>query len=492
MVPRSRLLKSGAYRILQPNIINGVSYRYIAGSAVSNNIKTRFVDITYSAMGDYNDINLYKRRIAPAKEAPFRISVALSIGDKNLIDIKYWSDEKENTATSLTAGDDNLIDVIVDDLDDISIGSRNVLLGSFDTMNDGVEIGDDNVLINFSTEISEGTEIVGMPRESEMMYETKVAEYAGMGQDYIEVVDPSMIMFGTEVIFGSSGAAFVRRVVTAVNNNRVYFDEPLLSRESTFPGAEVFNEYYEKLDAFETTLSEDALHGSKRIFMSDSASLHLRDIVIGGTFSTKIFFVRDEDNMAIIKDMLDQDYEEGTTIYSPGVNKYAAWSIVGEKDPNIPNRLLFDGENNAYIGRSCTVGQDEYTIVGFGRGYIDLSVDIAGTQLACSFDELDDREYGLMVSSIVSADTTGISTVIPVDDTTGFFIGQPVAIDGFSRKPEIVSKTDSEIVLSTPMVEQNISNSFYIGSMKLGNGAAEARQLIANASQDIHTYIFGD
>jgi hypothetical protein len=490
MIPKSRLLKSGAYRILQPNVVNGVPSRYIAGSAVSNDIKTRLADIVYSSIGDYNDINLYKRRVALSKEEPFRVNVALSIGDKNSIDIKYWSDEKDDATTSLTVGDDNLVDIVLEDFDGVSIGSRNVLLGSFDTMSNGVEIGDDNVLINFSTEIREGTEIVGMPRESEMMYETKVSEYAGMGQNYIEVVDATMIMFGTEIIFGSSGAAFVRRVVTAVNGNKVYFDEPLLSRESTFPGAEVFNEYYEKLDLFETVISEDAPHGSKRIFIRDSANLHLRDIIIGGTFSTKVFFVRDEDNMAIIKDMLDQDYAEGTSVYSPGVNKYAAWNITGIKDADIQNRLLFDGENNAYIGRKCTVDQVEYTVIGFGRGYIDFDVDIADSQLTCSFAELDDREYGLMVSTTVSADISGTDTTIPLEDTTGFFVGQPVTIDGFSKKPVVVSKTDSEIVLSSPVVDQNISNSFYIKGMKLGSGATEARQLIADAAQDIHTYIF--
>ncbi len=493
MIPKSRRISAGAYRNVEPNFINGELETVQFGSGVSNDLKTRLSSVVISDSGSYNKVTLYKRKVTTRESGrTYVANVNLSMGSANIATIKMWHPMENDFSLNISIGTKNAVDVKLIDTDDFSIGDDNTIIGEFDTASNGVSVGNNNILIDFKPEIKKGTEIVGFARKAEMLYETKVIEYAGVGQNYITIEDTSKVMFGTEIIFGSVAAAFVRRVVTSVSGNNVYFEEPLSAREATFVDANVFNEYYEILPEFRSTLSRDAEMGTKRIFLSESAPLHLRDVTIGGSFKTKVFFVREADNMAIIKDLTPDDIPLGSEIFSPAVNKYSSWALSGEIDADNQRRFNFSGDNKAFIGRTTEIDGVTLSVVGFDSGSITFDGDMPPGTQNVFFGELDSSRYGIMTSSLISYDTPANETIVPVDDTSGFFIGQTIRIDGKNRRPRIIEKTDSTITIDEAFIDNEINNSFFVGNYQLSSNSSESMQILQDAKNGLHEYIFGE
>ncbi|HID37654.1 MAG TPA: hypothetical protein EYP39_09840, partial [Ghiorsea sp.] len=353
MIPKSRRICRGPYRNVVPNTINDVTFDKMFGTSVGNKISTRLATVVVDDCGDFNNILFYKRKIStkiPSKT--FTALVNISMGQENSGEIKFMSEKEGDVSINVTLGSFNNLEMKTYDNDDIRIGSNNTILGELNTKNNGVAIGDNNFLVDFKSEITEGRFVKGYPKIGALMFNTKIIEYAGVGQTYVEFEDTSKVSNGMEIIFGSVGAGFVRRNVTGVDGTKVYFDVPLKNKESTFPNALAFNEYYDILPAYSSTLSADAPRRSKRIFVSHNQNLHLREVVIGGTFKTTVFFMREADNMTIIKDMTPEDISSGTTIVSEEVNPYSAWVPTLAQNPEVPEKYLVTGLNKAFIGRT--------------------------------------------------------------------------------------------------------------------------------------------
>ncbi len=493
MIPKSRRLNRGAYRNVVPNTINNDIRNELFGTSVGNSLHTRLTTLNIEDSGDFNVLTFYKRKVSRKKPSKvFTAGVTLSVGAKNSGYVKLMSIRESDFDVVANIGSRNVLDFRTYDEDNINIGNDNIVFGVLDTKNGGVVVGDGNFLVDFKSEIAEGSYVKGYPKTGSLMYETKVIEYAGVSQDYIEVEDTSRLAYDTEIIFGSVAAGFVRKNITSVVGNKVYLDSPLTAKESTFPDAMVFNEYYEILPAYSSVLSRDAERRTKRIFVSDNQALHLRKVKIGGTFDTVVFFMRAADNMTIIKNLTPEELPAGTTITSSEVNPYSAWIPSLAQDVTIPEKYTVGGVNKAFIGRSAMVDAVSYTVVGFTEDTVTFSEELPEGTDSLYFGELDSEPSGSMVTSSTAQAIAGNSVAIPVDDSSKFFIGQTIKLEGMSTKGLISNIVGGSLILDTQLFDDVVTNKFYVGLYELPISKNSARSLINTASADLHSFIFGE
>jgi len=506
MIPNSRRFQRGAYRVLMPNSFNGNIVFDKFGEAKGNDIRVDgAIHEEIGSAGDFNDVYLNKRsvvRISKGRKIPVVANVDFSIGSKNYGKIRLMSVSKSDFSLDISLGDDNYLDMKTYDTDDINIGNNNVVYGALDVSNGGVSIGNNNMLIDFKTEIHKDTVVKGFPRVGSLMFETKVTEYAGIGQDYIEVEDTSRIAFGTEIRFSSVSAAFVSRIVTSVTGNRVYFDEPLLSKESTFPDGLVFNEFYEILP--EEAVNVDSNHmykpgPTKRLFLSRYVNWPLRDVTITSyhgevLMQTKMFFVRAGDNMAIIRDLIpdSSDISGMFLVTAAEFNPYKEWTVTLTKDEVDTHKYYINSKCLAFIGRSTIVDGVEATIIAYDNESITLDVELVETETEVVFAEEDSTPSGEMILSKITSNIPGNSSEIPVVDGSAFFIGQKIKVDGMSTIATITEINDNILSLSENLFDSVVSDKFYIGRYELSLGTDMHKSKISGAEEDLHEFIFGE
>ena len=493
MIPKSRLARRGAYRNVVPNEVDGIIRDEWFGSAIGNKINTRLVNEKIGSFGNFNNLLLYKRKIL--QKEPKKIFVAnvnISAGNKNSGVIKFMSTKDTDLDINVLLGNNNALDMSTYDEDDISIGNNNTIIGKLDTKNGGVKIGDNNFLVDFASELTKGRYVKGMPKVGSLMFSTEISEYAGMGQNFICVKNTNKIAYGMEILFGSVAAGFVRRNVTAVDGNKVFFKEPLESREATFPGALVFNEYYNILPAYSSTLSKDAKRRTKRIFVSDNQNLHLRKVKIGDDFETVVFFMREEDNMTIIKDMTPKEFPAGTPITAPEVNPYSAWTPSITQDKTTPTKYSISEKNKAFIGRSIFINGTSYSIVGYTSDTVTFSKPLPDGVTSLHFKEIDSSPSGEVVTSYLSENVAGNTKHLSVVDGKKFFVGQKIKVEGMSTIGTIDSIDGNILTLEKPLFDDVVSNKFYVGLYELTRDTSSDKEFISKAKEDLHAYIFGE
>ena len=490
MIPASRSKRSGAYRDLMRNYIDGeedIEHRILGRKNVLTSTLTTFDSLN---LGFFNSLQLRKRLIAIEHEL-FKINSTVSLGNFNDIYIKYWSDKEEDYSVSVVAVDNNNVDVFMPEQDNLDIGSGNHIRGVLNISNSGTTIGDNNILIDFTPELTTGSVVSGLPELSELMVKTEIASVSGLGETAIEVEDPSKIMLGGKIFFGTVGAAYADRIVTSVDGNFVGFGDPLLSKETTVMGSIVFNHYPETVSTFNSSLSEDVAKGSKRIILSDLGSLHLRDIVIGGSFTTKSFFQRTSDNMVIIRDSTDAEYLAGTTVISDGFFPYSSW-VTSAILSSGSTYMVSDPRDNAYIGRLTTIDTVDYYITGFTSSTITFNAPLPmDSYPSLTFSEVDDALGGGPSTTVMASNTAGNSNIIEVEDASTFFVGQVLRIEVIVKLFIVNSISGNLMTLDEQIFGDSISNSFYIGRIELPIDIVATKIDIEAGALDLNAYVFG-
>ena len=489
MVPSSREKGRGAYRDLMMNYINGVKDSTLIVYGRGNKIVSKWTNFSLLNIGLMNYIRIRKRTISTGSET-FIMDSSITAGDKNSIYIAYWNDENGDYSTSLSAGDNNNVEVVLHERDDISIGSRNHIRGKMNISSSGTVIGDDNILIDFTPEITTGSTIYGYPELSELMFETEIVSIASEGSLQIEVADTSKIMLGGEIFFGTLGAAFANRIVTSVNGSFVGFEAPLSSKEVTIASSRVFNHYPETVEVFNSTLSENVDQGSKRIILSDLGSLHLRDITINGLFKTKSFFQRSSDNMVIIKDATDYAYLAGTDVVSDGIYPYSQWDTAISLDSG-STYFVDNAKDSAYIGRITNIDGTDYSITGFTDSTITLDSVAPGITSSFSFPAVSEEPGGGPSSTTLTENAAGNSIVIQVQDSSTFFTGQVLRVSEITKPFNIVSISANTITLNEKIFGDSVDNSFYVGVVELPIDMVATKASIEAGALDLDNYIFG-
>lgn len=489
MVPTSRDKRRGAYRDLMFNYINGTKDTEVIFPGRRNTVSSTLASFALLNLESFNHITLVKRRVSQERKT-FTMESSVVAGDDNSIKVSYWSPEFRDYTASILAGSDNNVDIVLHEIDNISIGSGNHMRGKLSIAEGGTSIGNNNILIDFTPEIAEGSRVYGYPELSELMFETEVVSISSAGSKQIEVDDTSKIMLGGKIYFGTLGAAFADRIVTWVNGNFVGFDDPISSKEVTIVGSRVFNHYPETVEMFNSTLAENVDQGSKRIVVSDSGSLHLRNLTINGLFETKSFFQRSSDNMVIIRDATDLAYLAGTTVTSAGVYPYSEWntacSLYSGSTYYVENAI-----DSAYIGRVIDISEVSYTIVGFSSDTItfDMTIPVGTTHL--SFLSVDEAQGGGPSSTTLEANAAGNSLVIDTLDATGFFIGQTLRIGEIVKTFTVISIDGNTITLNIKIFGDTVNDSFYVGVVELPIDIAATKASIEAGAIDLNTYIFG-
>ena len=490
MVPSSREKGRGAYRDLMMNYINGIKDSTLIVHGRGNKIVSKWTSFNLLDIGLMNYIRIRKRTIS-TEEKTFTMGSSITAGDKNSIYIAYWNDEQGDYSTSLSVGDNNNVEVVLYERDDISIGSRNHIRGKMNISSSGTTIGDDNILIDFTPEITTGSTIYGYPELSELMFETEIVSIASEGSMQIEVADTSKVMLGNEIFFGTLGAAFADRIVTSVNGNFIGFETPLSSKEVTIVSSRVFNHYPETVEVFNSSLSEDVSKGSKRIMLSDLGSLHLRDITIDGTFETKSFFQRSSDNMVIIRDSTDKDYQAGTSVVSDGEYPYMLWDTEISLESG-STYFVNSPKHSAHIGRVVNVDGIDYHIIGFTSTTITLNEPVPIESTALSFSPISEAPGGGPSSTTLTENSAGNSMIIQVQNSSTFFIGQILRVSEIVKLFSIVSISANTITLNEKIFGDSIDNSFYVGVVELPIDIVTTKASIEAGALDLNTYIFGE
>jgi hypothetical protein len=493
MLPKSRGVQRGAHRLVTPSYINKEVNDGMSGLGAGNNISLDRVSIVSASIGEWNNLSISKRRVAlksPPRE--FVAYLNISCDNRNKGEIRLNSDTLEDYTVNISIGSENTLDVSLADQDDFAVGNNNIIMGHFDTLGTDVTVRDNNLLIDFTSTIKRGTAVRGLSKDWSLKVSTKVSGYTGVAQEYIEVEDVTNISMGNEISFGSIAAAFVRKIVVGVSGNKVYFSEPLTAKEATFPGAEVFTEFYEVLPEFEANVVGFTPARSKRLIIDapSNGGLYLRDVTIGGDFSTKALFQRESDGLVIIRDLTERDIGDGEPFYAEEYNPYRGWTATGEIDPDNPRRFLLTNENLAFIGRVPT-NADSIRIVGFGVGYIEFDNDIPAGEVVLEFAEVDSSPAGGVAHTVTSAPSSMASTTIPVEDTSQFFIGQKIEIAGVAGTAVVEAITANTIEIDRPHLPQEIDNMFFVGTYQMEKDPYAARSRIQSAAQDLHQYIFG-
>ncbi len=489
MIPNSRKVLNRAYRTFLTSILND----RIVSTALygrGNKLITRGVDISIKNIGTVNTIDI-QRQPLPHKTTKVNNKniIELNIGDMNNIQIELQPTVSQDNTISLKAGNNNIVKAELSEADNISIGNSNTILGKLDTANK-TQIGNNNILINFSAEIKEGTIIRGTPKKWSLKVDTKISKNAEIGQNYIEVKDTTHITSGRPIFFGSIGAAYVERVVTGVKSNRVYFKEVLKAKELAYIGAEVFNRYYEALDKYEGFLLKSPKKGSRVIYLSNKGNLRLREVKIGDNFITKILFIRESDNMAIIDKLIDQDLQSGFPIVAQKSNPYEQLTIqLVEKKAN--NKYIVSSSRDISIGRSALIDKDVFTVVGFGEDYIVFDKELPDNTQNITFSAIDNSRGGDIVVSRTTTNISGSSPILYIEEPKKFYIGQKIEISSANFWATITDIGDNYIQLNRNMFPTQIENKFYIGTYELERNMDTAKENMTKAMNNLHEYIFG-
>ncbi len=490
MIPASRDKRKGAYRDLMLNYINGAEDTNNAIEGRKNTVTSNLTTFSSLDLGFFNFVNI-RKRIVSEELKTFEMNSEVTAGDRNNIHVTYWYPGAEDFSTSILVGSDNNVDAILHEVDDISIGDRNRISGKLNVASGGTVIGDDNVLIDFEPELVSNSSVFGFPALSELMFETEVTSVGTEGSTSIEVDNTDKIMLGGKIFFGTMGAAFADRKVTWASGNLVGFDTPLSFKEITTVGSRVFNHYPETITSLESSLSEDVGSSSKRIMLSDTGDMHLRDIIIDGSFHTKSFFQRTADKMVIIKDATDAEYPAGTTVEAEGTYPYSSWTPACSWEAG-STYAVNNAKHNAYIGRTTHVFGIDYIITGFNEDSITLNAPLPEGVSILVFLSVDEAPGGGPSSTALSENVPGNSQVIEVDDASSFFVGQVVRLDEVVKHFTVVSISESTIVLDSKIFGDSVDGAFYIGRVELPIDVVATKAAIEAGALDLNTYIFGE
>ncbi len=494
MVPVSRSQRRGAYIDLMRNYINGQEDMDIIPGR-RNTVTSNLTAFDGLALGFFNHVKIRKRIVIKEEEGSkittFVLNSDITTGDRNELSVTYWTDELSNIVSSINVGNDNNIDVILDETDDIMVGSGNYIKGKLNLASNGTAIGNNNILIDFEPELIRRSAMHGFPELSELMFETEITSIGTEGATSIEVDSTDKIMLGGKIFFGTMGAAFTDREVTWVSGSLVGFDAPLSFKEITTVGSRVFNHYPETITFFESSLSEDVGSGSKRIMLSDTGDMHLRDIVIDGSFHTKSFFQRTADNMVIIKDATDDEYPTGTTVVSEGIYPYLSWTPACSLETG-STYAVNSAKHSAYIGRTTHVFGIDYIVTGFNEDSITLDAPLPEGVSILVFLSVDEAPGGGPSNTSLSENVPGNSQVVEVDDASSFFVGQLIRLEGIVKRFTVISISENTIVLDSKIFGDSVDGAFYIGRVELPIDTVATKAAIEAGALDLDTYIFGE
>ena len=473
--------RAGAYRdFVSPILSDSVS----AEVEYLSNISTKGSINVSGDIGHRNIVSFSKRFI---KEDS--LSLPVVIGDDNIVDLYFRSKTpSSNNPHTLQIGNENRIKARTSENPvDIEVGSRNVIDGFFNAGN--IVIGDNNLLYDFTGEISDGVVVSATDKLGSLMFSTKITEPAGVGSTYVEVLSTHNMMIGGEIKFGTVGAAFARKKIKSIIGVKVYLDEPLSLKESTYPEALVFNDLPETEETKVFYTSADAVRLSKRLPISEDSSLPLREIEIDGTFSTKIFFVRSSDNIAIVKNLLPSSYPAGTRVVAKGWYPYEAktWNITGVVDSSA-KVVSVENPDGAYIGREITDSNgDAFSIVGFIDSNIVLS-GIPALGIGVS-DSVPIVLPTLNTIAIIEATQSADNAIITIPEHE-FSEGDTVLFTGFSDLKTIVSVTENTIELNSSLMPAVLNNTICFGNY-IVDRSFNHRDFVESHSDEIHNYLFG-
>jgi len=418
------------------------------------------------------------------------LDIVLDIGLGNMSSLYFRSKTPYSVNTHyIKMGNNNITDIRTQENPlALDLGSGNRIKGSFNSGD--IYIGDDNILADFDGLIKKDTVVYSKKKLGTLMYLTRTVESSVAGSVYITVDDASLVAFNEEIKFGSIGAAFVSRKVTKVEENRIFFNSPLTQKEATYIGAIVFNDSPEIIESVSFQTTGEAKAMSKRVPIDATLPLPLRDIVIGGIFSTKVFFVRSSDNIAIIKDLLPNDFPMGTSMFAPGRNIYKgeSYGVVAIKSANT---VEVDNLSGVFIGR---IMSDEngisYKVVGFGDNKVTFSstIDENITLLTVSeiIKEAETASSQSTVISEVSADTIRI----PIRGES-FSVGDSIQMSGFSGSREVVAVFEDEVEISEGFMPSELNSMVGYGRYLVPRNESN-RLLILESTKDIHSYLFGE
>jgi len=475
--------RRGAYRnFIAPVVTDGVN----AEVDYLSRINTNGAITINGAVGNRNTLYFKKRHIKYD-----HLTIDFSAGKENYGKVYFRSKTQYlDFNHAMTIGDRNMVDLrSVENPVDILIGSDNYIDGSFNAGD--ITVGDGNILIDFNGIIKSGTKAYPSPKLGSLMFDTRVTDYSGEGSTYITVADVSLMEFGGEVKFGTVGAAFARKTITKIIGNKVFIDTPLTAKESTYPNALVFNSLPEDKPEYTFYTSGITKELSKRLPINTSAILALREVVIGGTFNTKIFFVRSSDNVAIIKDLSPSVFPSGTEVYAKGYHPFDARNINVISIDQDNSLAEVDSLEGVHIGRVFTNNiNDEFIVTGFFDSKIifDSVLDLTvGNISSLAIDVIQETKN---IELEISEDISASNLMIPVVSTNGISIGDTVYFDGFSEPRTVVSKTSGTIELNISMLPSEVNDIVAYGSY-IVDRATDRRGLIDDARENIHTYLFG-
>jgi len=472
------------YRVYEFNTLNGDISDEVSGA--NNRVETNGIDSFTNSLGKNNGINLSKNITRNEYGQVYPFSFLLSSGSDNSLSVKYIDETDEEHSAKISIGDNNVIDIIVRDFDDITIGSNNMIFGDFNTKR--TVIGDGNFLYNFDSELPNGTNVICYPKKWSLQIDARVVEYAGEGQKYIEIDNTDKIAFGTEILFGSTASAFVRRIVKSVIGNRVYFDEPLAPRESTFPGAQVMNLYYEPLSEISGKTLYEVSTRTRKVFLDTQGNYHLRKINIGDYVSSVVYFHRDSDGMTFLKDFISVNIPAGTNFYIKEENPYKKWEVSLSRIEG--NRYAINGDMNiAHIGRIGTIDGNQFSIVEFSENEIVTDIDI-GENPNVVFFEISSNPGGNIFSTSLSEIADINDDFIYVDSTIGIFVGQLIKIEGIENVFKVIEIVDNKLFLNKKIVNDSLSNEVFIGKTQL-ESKESSRDLIESVGNDCSSYLKG-
>jgi len=476
--------KRGAYRnYIAPEISGDTT----AAVEYNTDFSSKGEISSHGDIGHSNTISLTRRTIK--KDS---LGIQTNIGDKNLVKMYFRSKQPYRDGMHvLNIGSNNNIDIRTSENEiDIAIGDNNYMSGSFNIGD--IVVGSNNILIDFDGIIEAGKGVRLLKKLGSLMYDIRISEYAGTGSTYIQVTDTSLLGVGGEIKFGSTGSAFVRKKITGIIGNKVFIDSPLLSKESTYPNALVFNDLPEIVSPLSFSTSADSTELTKRLPVNTTEILALREVVIGGSFSTKVFFVRSSDGVAIIKDLLPESFPAGTSVTSDGYDPYSSrdWTVSSIDTGN--NLVTVDTMDGAHVGRTLIDDDgNEYVIVGFFDSKLvlnDMTVVPVGNLHSESIPY--EEEIKSRVSSI-SSDVPANETILNIDDTTDFFVGAEIFVDGYSDKRIVTAVYSGSIEISESFLPSEINDTVCFGTYTTSLNT-DHRAVIPAVRPDLHNYLFGE
>jgi len=486
MVPKSRLYYKGCNPEVEPNYIDNEKTEI--GKSYGNRFFTRLSQIvTEQEIGNRNNLIFYRRKIEWTEDKIVKTShlhVDLNAGTNNYGKIAWNSILKKDITASVDIGNNNKINLDLRQNNDVVCGDNNILHGSFSNLNNAVVVGSDNILVNFRTHTKENEQLIGLSRLGSLMFSTEIVEPSSIGDTCIQVLSCKKVMLGREIFFGTERKAYVSRIVTKVEDGYVYFNIPIAAGETSRVGTRVFNEHYEVLPAFHSILERELQPYSKRAFFGANKELFLRDIKIGDNFITKVLFVRETDNMSILKNISQDVIPIGTEVSAEEDNPYIAWSVSIENIED--NKCDFSGKGYPFVGRTAIIENESYSITEFTENTISFDKPLPESVTSINFSEIEEYKGDLANSSKITTLTSFTNTTIPVEEPTNFFVGQTVYFSTVNTPMQIIEIGDNEIIVDNPVFTGTINNSFFVGARKLVVSTHTLEDLANNTAEFLY------